>query len=96
MSERATLPLEGSLDVSAASDLLERLSGTLAGDDASAHIELHLAGITRIDTACLQVLVAFARDAEALGTQVSWHEIPDVVTEASRALGVQSFLTSED
>ena len=91
---QSTIPLEGSLNVSAASDLLDRLRAALASGDQPGRFDLDMADVTRIDTACLQVLVAFALDAQTSGSEVRWQKAPEVVVEATRSLGLQEFLPS--
>jgi phospholipid transport system transporter-binding protein len=66
-------------------DLLRRLKqpGSVA-IDASA--------LQRIDTATLQVLVAFARDRGAAGRPVEWVGVPAVLSDAARLLNLTATL----
>lgn len=59
--------------------------------DASA-IVLDGSAVDRIDTAALQVLVAFQRDAQKRGQQVSWAGVSAPLHDAASQLGLAQTL----
>jgi anti-anti-sigma regulatory factor len=49
-------------------------------------------GVERIDTAALQLLVAFHRDAQARGTKVAWSGVSAPLRDAAEKLGLTKTL----
>ena len=60
-SNEAEIVLDGVLDVTGATALRERLIAAL---DVGLPVTLDATAVERVDTAALQVLIAFAHDAE--------------------------------
>jgi phospholipid transport system transporter-binding protein len=60
--------------------------------DESGSVALDVSAVQRIDTAGLQVIVAFVRERESLGRQVEWRGSAPALTSAAKLLGLSSFL----
>lgn len=54
--------------------------------------QLDGAGVERVDTAALQLLVAFRREATARGQPPAWLGVSDVMREAAGVLGLAQVL----
>jgi anti-anti-sigma regulatory factor len=63
----------------------------LATVDQSACV-LNASAVTRIDTAALQLLTAFQRDAASGGREVRWDGVSEVLREAAALLGLTQTL----
>ena len=81
--------LEGSLDISGAGGLREQLLQAL---EAQQPVTLDAANVERVDTAALQVLTAFFKDAAAQQHDVQWKTTSAVLCNAARLLGLQESL----
>ncbi|MEV4141707.1 STAS domain-containing protein [Dactylosporangium sp. NPDC049742] len=66
------LELDGELTIVAAAEQQARVRGFLAESPAPA--ELDLSGVTELDTAGLQILLAARREAEQRGTTLTFHD----------------------
>jgi phospholipid transport system transporter-binding protein len=53
---------------------------------------LDASGVERVDTAALQLLVAFHRDAQARGSQVAWAGVSTPLQNAAQQLGLTKTL----
>ena len=53
---------------------------------------LEASGVERVDTAALQLLVAFHRDAQARGRQVAWAGVSASLRDAAERLGLTKTL----
>ena len=53
------------------------------------------AAVTEVDTAGVQLLVAFVRDARAAGREVVWVQPAPAVTALARTLGLSGALAAE-
>lgn len=60
--------------------------------DSPATIEIDATKLEMVDTAGMQVLYAFVRDAHKMGKRVEWHGMPAHVVEAARLLGMTDVL----
>ncbi|BAU56371.2 hypothetical protein HH1059_23010 [Halorhodospira halochloris] len=74
------------LDITIVSELKQKLSSALADEQP---VVLDGSSLERVDTAGVQILMAFSR-AAAEGPGWGWHggEVPDKVDSAARYLGV--------
>jgi anti-anti-sigma regulatory factor len=81
--------LEGSLDISGAGYLREQLLQVLAGKQS---VTVDAANVERVDTAALQVLTAFFKDAVAQNMVVQWQEPSQALRDAARLLGLNNTL----
>lgn len=80
-----SLALGESLDISGAEKLRNRLQKALA---AGRPVRLDTAKLSRIDTAALQLLVAFVREMRANGFDVAWRQPGAALYEAAQLLGL--------
>ena len=78
------------LDISGARDLYSRLQSALA---ARQPVVLDATQVERVDTAGLQILCAFVRDAVASGMAVQWQQPSLALRNAARLLNVSACLT---
>lgn len=60
--------------------------------DSPEHIEIDASRLEEVDTAGMQLLYVFARDAGGLGKHVSWHGVQPQVADAARVLGMTDLL----
>jgi anti-anti-sigma regulatory factor len=86
---RAPLALDVDLRMGAASALREALLGLLA---AGVPVELDGAAVAQVDTAALQVLAAFSRDARAAGLPVAWTGVSDPLRRGVSVLGLHALI----
>jgi anti-anti-sigma regulatory factor len=77
------------LDISGAQDLYDALQDAL---QAQGPVVLDASHVERIDTAVLQMLCAFMRDAQATGIAVQWRQPSLALEEAARLLNVRACL----
>lgn len=73
------------MDIAQTGALYQALTGAL---DAQASIALDATRVQRIDTAVLQLLVAFTRSAGAGGVAVAWTGCSETFNDASRLAGL--------
>ena len=77
------------LDISGAQDLYQTLQAALR---AQCPVILDATRVERIDTAVLQMLCAFVRDAQANGMVVQWRQPSPALQNAARLLNVRACL----
>jgi phospholipid transport system transporter-binding protein len=77
------------LDISGAQDLYDKLQTALG---AQCPVVLDATQVERVDTAVLQMLCAFMRDAQASGIAVQWRQPSPALENAARLLNVQACL----
>ena len=85
----AACRLGAKLDLGAASELRNLLLAILA---ESGPVTLDGSAVTSIDTACLQILCAFAREASDAGRPLTWAGASPVLVETTRRLGLAGVL----
>lgn len=91
MSKKKPLALPAVLDMAGAETLHSLLSSQLAPSET---VTVSAGDVERVSTACIQLLIAFARSAEAVGGACRI-ESPSPVLEAAFAdLGLSSELQS--
>lgn len=88
-SDRTELVLEGAFDVAHVREAYQLLDQGLR---RGLPLELHTADIERVDTAGLQLLVAFYRAAHEHGLKVEWRSVGAVLRSSSTMLGIASSL----
>jgi anti-anti-sigma regulatory factor len=81
----APITLDADLRLSQAQALRERLLKALA---ARSPVTLDGGDVAQVDTAALQVLCAFTRDAGGLGLPVVWGGVSPVLREGAAMLGL--------
>ena len=86
---RAPLTLDADLRIAAAPALRDTLLAVLA---AGAPVEIDGAPVTHVDTAALQVLAAFSRDARAAGVPVAWTGASDPLQRGVSVLGLNTLI----
>lgn len=78
-----------SLDISMAADLHRTLKKAL---ESGAPVSLQAHQVERADTAALQLLAAFIREARSRGITVSWNEPSAVLRRSAHLLGLAQAL----
>ncbi len=86
---RAALALEGELTIYGAAELQTRLVAALA--DAPEGLDIDLAGVTELDSAGVQLLMATHRAARVSGRTVSLHAPSDAVRDVIELFDLASF-----
>lgn len=92
MGEARIIDCPAQMDIAGVSPLYEFLRSL--GDESA--LVLKADEVERIDTATLQLLVAFVRDAKHRQVSVSWQSPTAIVYEAAGLLGVKNELGLED
>lgn len=70
----------------------DALRSQLAAVFAKPAAAIEISAVRRIDTANLQLLVAFVRDRRAAGLSVEWHGIAQAFTQSADRLGLRAVL----
>ena len=83
------LRLEGELTIYTAQDMRQRLSRTLASQDAAGIVRLDLRDITEADTAGIQLLLAALRQARDQGRELRLAGVSRSVDTAIELLGLE-------
>ena len=86
--------LGGIVDFSEIDTLHEIFKQVLARDDSSLVVDL--SGIKQIDTAALQLFLAFERDARVSGKRVDWQNIPVSLSQSLKLTGFDAILDRSD
>lgn len=79
MSDLRAVDLDGELTIYTAAEQCPRLLNEL---EKSNTIRVGLAGVTEMDTAGLQILLAVRREAERLGGSAEFHDAGEPVLDA--------------
>jgi phospholipid transport system transporter-binding protein len=82
---KAVLVLDSDLRIGAAPGLREALLEKLALGEA---VRLDGSAVAQVDTAALQVLGAFVRDARARDIEIQWHGASDTLRKGVVLLGL--------
>jgi ABC-type transporter Mla MlaB component len=88
-----TLKLPRELSIRTIEALRTELQGLLAGDDA---IELDGGTVSRVDTASLQLLGAFAVEIGRRGESLRWQSASPLLSSTARSLGLLALLGLEE
>lgn len=83
------LTLSGSMDISRAGDLKKELGKTLRRKPP---LLIDCSGVERVDTAGVQVLLAFAGAAEEKGVELVWQSPSESVQNAFRIMGLEKII----
>ena len=86
--------LGGMVGFSEIDTLHEIFKQILARDDSSLVVDL--SGIKQIDTAALQLFLAFERDARASGKRIDWRNIPESLSRLLKLTGFDAILNRAD
>ncbi len=84
--ETGPLRIEGELTIYRAAELCETLKSTLAALPAGAELAIDLAGVTEMDSAGVQLLIAARRSAAAAGRALSLRDTSPAVEEVFATL----------
>ncbi len=79
MNDTRTVDLSGELTIQTAAVEFSRL---FAAVEKNATVSVGLAGVTEMDTAGLQLLLAVRREARRLGGGAEFHDVSDAIREA--------------
>lgn len=79
MSQASRLDVDGELTIHTAAEQCPRLLGAV---EKNGTLRVGLAGVSELDTAGLQMLLAARREAERLGGAVEFHDASEPVLEA--------------
>jgi len=90
---RLEVRLPAVLDLAAANDLRDSLQDVLNRDDAT-EIILKAAGVERVSTACVQVILATAAAAKAAAHRLEVEAPSEQLSDAFRLLGLAADLAS--
>lgn len=85
----APLALAADLRIAAAPALRDALLAALAAGEA---VQIDGQAVTHVDTAALQVLAAFSRDARAAGLPVTWAGASDPLQRGVSVLGLNALI----
>ena len=89
---RRKVTLSGNINIANALELLQQLAPLL---EAKTKVTLDLCAVQRIDTAILQLLLAFQRTASARGMPVTWSAPSDAVLDTAHRVGLSDSLGLE-
>lgn len=78
------------LEISAVGDWVDKLKGAL--DSGAQTVHLDMEAVEKIDTACLQALVAFVLSAREKHMNLVWQATSDAFRAATEDLGLDSVL----
>ena len=87
--DRTEIVLSGMLDVGETRAAYGRLGEALT---RALLLELRAAALERVDTAGLQLLIAFLRAAHERGLQPSWRDVSPALTTGAQLLGLSAAL----
>ena len=87
-SDGKVISLEEAMDISKAHQLKEDLQQLLKDDG---NVIVDLSEVERIDTAVMQLLVAFARAAKVAEISVEWKSAPSSFTHAVELLDIKDY-----
>jgi anti-sigma B factor antagonist len=86
MNAPGTLHIEGELTIYRAAELCETLQATLAALPPGADLTLGLAGVTEMDSAGVQLLIAARKSAAATGRELQLRDPSPAVREVFETL----------
>jgi len=85
----AMIVCEKNLDITVVGEIVARLREALA---AGPVVEIDAAAVERVDTACLQALCVFSREAKINGVSLNWRSVSPSFRAAADLLGLASHL----
>lgn len=85
----APLTLDADLRIAAAPALRDTLLAALA---TGGSVEIDGGAVAQVDTAALQLLAAFSRDAKAAGHPVTWTGVSDSLQRGVAVLGLNGLI----
>lgn len=85
----AVIVCEKNLDITVVGEIVARLREALAAGPA---VEIDAAAVERVDTACLQALCVFSREAKIKGVSLNWRSVSPSFRAAADLLGLAGHL----
>ena len=82
---KTVIACESTVDIKIAADLYAHLKNAVENKHV---VEINATDVQRIDTAILQVFLAFVLEAKAQGLQVIWQGVSDAFYAAASLLGI--------
>ncbi|MDX1812165.1 MAG: STAS domain-containing protein [Gammaproteobacteria bacterium] len=86
---KTIIACESTVDIKIAADLHMHLKNAIDNKHA---VEIDAKEVQRIDTAILQIILAYVLEAKAQDLQVSWQGVSDAVYAAAGLLGISEAL----
>lgn len=86
---QTTIVCSSSMDISGAGELRLQLMDAINTKES---VVLDAAKIEKVDTAALQILTAFFKDADATNIEVQWKDPTQALTTAASLLGLNETL----
>jgi len=90
MSDKASFACGSDLNIQSASKLKARLEKTLEKQVKT--YTLNASKVEKVDTAGLQLLIAFVEEAMSQGSEIQWQKPNDVFLNSTKLLGMQQQL----
>ena len=88
-ASKTVISCEPTVDINHASDLYEHLKVAI---NASHEVEIDAGEVTKIDTAILQIFLAFMLEAKTLGLVVNWTNVSETFRVSADLLGMSEEL----
>ena len=82
---------EGKLSIQQAADVQATLESALV---AQGPVQINVADVEHIDTAALQLLVAFRNSLREQGRELAWSDVPETLREFSSLLGLDDLFAA--
>jgi anti-anti-sigma regulatory factor len=82
---KTVITCEPTIDINYASTLYEHLKAAL---EEKREVEIHAGEVTKVDTAILQVFLAFSLEAKNVGITVNWMSVSETFLAAAELLGL--------
>jgi ABC-type transporter Mla MlaB component len=83
--KRTVIACESTIDIKIAADLYAHLKNAIENKH---QVEINATDVQRVDTAILQVFLAFVLEAKAQDLQVTWQGVSDAFRSAASLLGI--------
>ena len=88
-----TILCEDSLDISSASSLHELLNDAI---ESGHQVSIDLTAVTKIDTSCIQLLLAFSNEAKKRHLNIDFSQDNHVLIDALRLIGLDGILVDSE
>lgn len=83
---KTVIACESTVDINIAGDLYAHLKNALENKHV---VEIDASEVQRVDTAILQVLLAYSQEAKLHGLQLCWQGVSDAFRSAACLLGLE-------
>lgn len=88
-SGKTVINCEPTIDISSAQNLYDHLKNAIDNDH---DVEINAGDVTRVDTAILQVFIAFTLESKTKGVMVEWGAVSDAFYASAKLLGLENIL----